>query len=210
MATHITKHILARKDCRLPLVMPREDGRNIPTYITIHETSTGLNKTPADKDAKHYIDLLEHPVGDPRCAYHFLCEDTKVWQFLPTWVRTAHSGSTEGNSSIGIERLVNVNIDFEQAIANQARLAASLMKMYNIPIEHVVPHKYWSGKECPSRLLAGMYGWDWDKFIQTVYYYFATGNIFTDIDEGVQWFCKLHKTRVFNKALVSFLLHIFF
>lgn len=161
MATHITKHILARKDCRLPLVIPREDGRNIPTYITIHETSTGLNKTPADKDSKHYIDLLEHPVGDPRCAYHFLCEDTKVWQFLPTWVRTAHSGST-------------------------------------------------GGKECPSRLLAGMYGWDWDKFIQTVYYYFATGNIFTDIDEGVQWFCKLHKTRVFNKALVSFLLHIFF
>ena len=51
-----------------------------------------------------------------------LCGDNQVWQFLPTWVRTAHTGSTEGNSSIGIERLVNVDTDFDKAIDNQAKL----------------------------------------------------------------------------------------
>lgn len=179
---NITKHILARKECYLPLVIPREDGKNIPTYITIHETSLGLEKQPAYKDAAYYIDLLEHPKGDPRYGYHFLCSDTQVWQFLPTWVRTAHSGSTEGNSSVGIERLVNVNIDFDKAIRNQARLTASIMSMYDIPINHVVPHKYWSGKECPARLLASLYDWNWDRFISTVQDYYQQMDFFMDID----------------------------
>ena len=94
----LVKHILERPECRLPLVVPREDGKNVPYFITIHETGTGLEKAPANRTAEHYIQLLENPKGDPRCAYHFLCEDDKVWQFLPTWVRTAHSGSTEGYS----------------------------------------------------------------------------------------------------------------
>lgn len=182
----ITKHILDRKECRLPLVVPREDSKNIPTYITIHETSLGLEKKESERNAQHYINLLEHPQGDPRCAYHFLCSDNEVWQFLPTWVRTAHSGSTEGNSSIAIERLVNVDIDFDKAIANQAKLTATLMWMYNINIDHVVPHKYWSGKECPARLLAGMYGWNWNRFINTVLIYYGAEDFFTDVDEGVK------------------------
>lgn len=177
----ITRHILERQECYLPLVIPREDGKNIPQYITIHETSLGTEKVPASKNAEHYIELLEHPKGDPRYGYHFLCGDEQVWQFLPTYVRTAHAGSTAGNSSIGIERLVNVDIDFDKAIKNQAKLTASLMHMYNIPLENVVPHKHWSGKECPARLLAGMYGWNWDKFLNTVLDFYESKDFFTDI-----------------------------
>ena len=177
----ITRHILERKECYLPLVIPREDGKNIPKYITIHETSLGTDKVPANKNAEHYIELLEHPKGDPRYGYHFLCGDNQVWQFLPTYVRTAHAGSTAGNSSIGIERLVNVDIDFDQAIKNQAKLTATLMYMYNIPLENVVPHKYWSGKECPARLLAGMYGWNWDKLLNTVMDFYKSKDFFTGI-----------------------------
>lgn len=182
----LVKHILERPECRLPLVVPREDGKNVPYFITIHETGTGLEKAPANRTAEHYIQLLENPKGDPRCAYHFLCEDDKVWQFLPTWVRTAHSGSTEGNSSIGIERLVNVNIDFDKAIQNQARLTATLMHMYNIPIGNVVPHKHWSGKECPARLLAGLYGWNWDMFILTVLDFCDRKDFILGVDEDVK------------------------
>ena len=186
MKNHVTKHILERKECRLPLIIPREDGKNIPTHITIHETSLGLEKKEATKNSEYYIDLLEHPKGDPRYGYHFLCSDNEVWQFLPTWVRTAHSGSTEGNSSIAIERLVNVNIDFDKAIINQAKLTATLMWIYNISIENVVPHKYWSGKECPARLLAGMYGWDWDRFIQAVMLHYKIKDFFKDVDQDVE------------------------
>lgn len=185
MVTKITKHILTRKECRLPLLESRQDGKNIPTFITIHETSLGLAKRESSKNAAYYIDLLEHPKGDPRYGYHFLCGDDTVWQFLPTWVRTAHSGNTQGNSSIAIERLVNVDIDFDKAICNQAKLSATLMNMYNISLRNVVPHKYWNGKECPARLLAGLYGWNWELFINTVLIYYKEKDFFTDVDEGV-------------------------
>lgn len=185
MVSTITKHIITRDECRLPLIIPREDGKNIPTHITIHETSLGLEKKPRERNANHYINLLEHPKGDPRCGYHFLCGDNQVWQFLPTWVRTAHTGSTEGNSSIGIERLVNVDTDFDKAIDNQAKLTATLMNLYDIPIENVVPHKHWSGKECPSRLMAGLYGWNWTRFLFTVLNYQSSNDLFTDVDQNV-------------------------
>ena len=186
MTTKFTMHILTRKECRLPLLAPQKDGHNIPKYITIHETSTGLEKQASEKNAARYIGLLENPKGDKRYGFHFLCSDNEVWQFLPTWVRTAHAGTDEGNSSIGIERLVNVYIDFDKAIMNQAKLAATLMNMYSIPIENVVPHKHWSGKECPARLLAGMYGWNWERFISTVKTYFDNKDFFEDVDVDVQ------------------------
>lgn len=177
MINHVTKHPLKRTECRLGLCKPR--------YITIHETSLGIEKKEPERNAAHYIDLLEHPKGDPRYGYHFLCSDTEVFQFLPTWIRTAHAGTDEGNSSIGIERLVNVKIDFDQAIKNQAKLAATLMHIYNIPIDNVVTHYHWSGKQCPARLLAGMYGWNWERFIQTVLSYFKSKDFFVDVDEGM-------------------------
>mgnify|MGYP005766255867 CR=1 FL=1 len=172
----IIQHILRRSECYL--------GGMVPEYITIHEVSQGTGETPARYNAAYYIKLLEDPEiyrKDPRVAYHFLCDDGRGWQFLPVGVRTAHAGSTAGNSSIGIERLVNVDIDFEQAIKNQAQLTATLMYRYNIPLENVVPHKYWSGKECPARLLAGMYGWNWDEFLNTVMDFFESKDFCTVI-----------------------------
>ena len=59
------------------------------------------------------------------------------------------------------------------------------MFMYNIPIQNVVPHKFWSGKECPSRLLAGMYRWTWNRFIRTVTSYFTTEEFIDGIDQNL-------------------------
>lgn len=179
----ITSHILERKECYLPT----KDGTgiNTPKFITIHETSVGTDKAPANRTIEYYANVLEHPElvegRDPRIGFHFLCGDDEVVQFLPTNVRTAHTGTYEGNSSIGIERLVNVNIDFDKAIHNQAKLTATLMDMYKIPLEHVVPHKHWGGKECPARLLAGLYGWDWERFLDQVKKYFDEKDFFTGI-----------------------------
>lgn len=183
--TKVTPHIITRSNIRLPLVEAREDGKNIPTFITIHETSMGLEKVPYYKDAEHYINLLDFPKGDPRVGYHFLCGDDVIYQLLESWVRTAHAGSTEGNSSIAIERLVNSDIDFDRAINNQAKLTATLMYMYNIPLKNVVPHKHWSGKDCPARLLAGMYRWTWNRFIKTVEYYCYCESFIDGIDENL-------------------------
>ena len=38
-----------------------------------------------------------------------------------------------------------------------------LMKKHNIPIERVVPHKIWSGKDCPHKLLP-----HWSEFVSKI------------------------------------------
>lgn len=149
---------------------PKRVGKMVPKWITIHETSLGTEVRPADRNFRWYYKLLHNETS---IGYHFLVqanygEKPVVYQFLETSVATHHTGNAMGNEeSIGIERLVNEDTDFEVAIMTQAKLTASLMYIYHIPIEHVVPHKYWSGKECPARLLAGMYG-GWQGFIEKV------------------------------------------
>lgn len=156
-----------------------EIERNSKTFITIHETSIGTDFAPDNRTISYYEDkLLNPPAGiDQRVGFHFMVSDTQIVQFLPLRYRTAHAGSTEGNNSICIERVVNRFVDFPRAISNQAKLTATLMAIYHIPIEQVVPHKYWSGKECPARLLAGLYG-GWDGFIEEVRTFFDNHDIF--------------------------------
>ena len=153
--------------------------RNSETYITIHESSDGTGFATPDRTIEYYENRLKNPPEgvNSKIGYHFMVDGDRLVQFIPLKYRTAHAGSTEGNHSIAIERLVNCNVDFPSAIANQAKLAATLMTMFGIPLDHVVPHKYWSGKVCPSRLLAGMYG-GWDGFIAQVKKIYTDHDIF--------------------------------
>lgn len=161
-------------------LLPEDSPKRIglmpnPKYITIHETELGTEKSPANYNYEMYQEKLMDKSNS--IGYHFMIEAnintiSRIYQFLETDVSSRHTGNPEGNqSSIGIERLVNVDTDMERAIDIQAELTAVLMHKYNISIENVVPHKYWSGKECPARLLAGMYG-GWEGFIERVKYYF--------------------------------------
>lgn len=167
----------------LPGNSPKRVGEMAPQWITIHETSLGTEVRSADRNFEWYYKLLE---DESTVGYHFLVqanwnEEPVVYQFLETSVYTHHTGNKTGNmESIGIERLVNTDTDFEKAILAQAKLAATLMNLYQIPIERVVPHKHWSGKECPARLLAGMYG-GWQGFIEKVQHFFDEGDFYDDI-----------------------------
>lgn len=156
--------------------------RNSETYITIHESSLGTGFATPDRTIDYYENQLRNPPkGLEKIGYHFMVSDERIVQFIPLDTRTAHAGSTEGNNSIAIERIVNVNTDFYKAIANQAKLAATLMYKYGIPITHVVPHSYWDPKKgYPSRLLAGMYG-GWNGFLQQTETFFKKKDFFTDI-----------------------------
>ena len=42
-----------------------------------------------------------------------------------------------------------------EKIVETAKLAALLMMRYNVPLRNVVPHNYWSGKNCPAPLMTG-------------------------------------------------------
>ncbi len=97
-----------------------------------------------------YPDKSREKVG-----YHFIVDDKNIYEFITPTIVAFHCGNKEGNyNSIGIERCVYSGINHLDAINLQAKLTAYLMKEYNIPLENVKTHKYWSGKECPARLLA--------------------------------------------------------
>ncbi len=165
------KDIIVVQDI-LPLDSPKRVGKMVkPSYITIHETETGLEITDEKFNYKWYRTILDD--YSSTIGYHFLVEannnePSRIYQFLETNVYTHHTGNAIGNQqSIGIERIVNKNTDMIRAIDTQAFLTAILMKKFDIPIENVLPHKYWNNKDCPSRLLAGLYC-DWDSFINKV------------------------------------------
>ena len=170
----------------IPRLLPndsdrRRGKRECPTFITIHETSIGTDLKDTCCGTRYGVAYYESVLRTPNpnhVAYHYLVEanygePSHVYMFLEPSVIAYHAGSPEGNLlSIGIERLVNTDTDMERAIATQANLTSNLMLTYLIPLSHVVPHKYWSGKECPGRLLAGLYG-GWDGFIEQVKDHFA-------------------------------------
>lgn len=129
-----------------------------PEYITIHETANTSYGANAEMHARFVA-------NDPASgvSWHFTADDHVIYQHLPTSENGWHAGDgsrgTGNRKSIGIETCVNVDGDFAQARRNVAWLTAKLMRDHGIPIEKVVPHKRWSGKHCPARMLS-----DFDDF----------------------------------------------
>ncbi|MFR4436680.1 MAG: N-acetylmuramoyl-L-alanine amidase family protein, partial [Akkermansia muciniphila] len=86
--------------------------------------------------------------------------------------RHADRGGPGDMYSIGIEmgevRSHNPIVTWNRS----AKLTAVLMKQYHIPLRNVVPHYYWTGKNCPAPLLTnGRPGHKWSWFISRVDYY---------------------------------------
>jgi len=128
----------------IPYGLPNRSGKEqIPEYIVIHEVSLGLGKSPKNYNINHYANqIVEQGKSGRSIGYHYLAGDKEIYQFLKDTEATDHTGTKEGNSnSIGIERLICEGINYEHALFNQAKLAATLMIKWNIPIEKVVTHK---------------------------------------------------------------------
>ena len=155
----------------LPSNFPNVQEPQIPTYIVIHEVSTGLGKSPENYNMEHYYNkIYEAGKNGSSIGYHYLVGDKEIYQFIPDTVATSHTGTFFGNSnSIGIERLICKGVNYEYAIHNQAKLTATLMLKHNIPLNHVLTHKQMQlqyGSEvkkanptpCPSRLISGFRG----------------------------------------------------
>ncbi|WP_419892798.1 peptidoglycan-binding protein [Oceanobacillus kimchii] len=122
-----------------------------PQYITIHETA---NTAPGATAFMHanYVRNASTPT-----SWHFTVDQGGViYQHLPTNETGFHAGdgSGDGNrNSIGIELCVNSTGDFSKTRRNAAVLVRLLMSQLAIPIQNVVTHNHWSGKNCPRNLL---------------------------------------------------------
>lgn len=126
-----------------------------PRFITIH--NTGCNEVPADNFRRSQLD----PMQDKEVSWHFTIDEKTIVQHLPITEVAWHAGDghRSGNMlSIGIETC-------ERAGAEDVVIlfTAELMKVIEIGMDRVEPHKKWSGKTCPWLILP-----HWEKFMNRV------------------------------------------
>jgi N-acetylmuramoyl-L-alanine amidase len=136
-----------------------------PKRISVHNTANP-NKGAG---AKAHNKLLhnESAKGEKarQASYHFSVDDKYICQNLPLnevgWATGDGSGADSGNmTAIHIEICENVDMDYHQAEENAIALIRYLMKEFNIPLSNVLPHKHFSGKHCPHKILDAKGGWD--------------------------------------------------
>ena len=134
---------------------------NPDTYITIHETGNAAKGA----DAAAHGAYLDSAAGeDDLVSWHYTVDDHAIVQHLPDYETAYHAGDGKagpGNTtSIGIEICVNAGGDFEAAKANAAALVRLLMEEHGIPLDNVVQHNHWNGKDCPKTIRATAGAWE--------------------------------------------------
>ena len=133
---------------------------NPDAWITIHETG---NPDPG-ADAAAHAAYLKGAAENAYVSWHYTVDDRAIVQHLPDTETAYHAGdgaNGPGNTtSIGIEICVNAGGDFAKAKANAAALVRLLMAEHGIPIDHVVQHNHWSGKDCPYTIRHTAGAWE--------------------------------------------------
>ncbi|MER3124516.1 N-acetylmuramoyl-L-alanine amidase [Bacillus pumilus] len=127
-----------------------------PLFITVHNTSN----TSKGADAASHAAFVKR--SSTAVSWHYTVDENVIYQHLPLNENGWHAGDGRGKGnmkSIGIEICENSDGNFEKAVENAQWLIRQLMQDQGIPLANVVPHKHWSGKECPRKLLNC-----WDSF----------------------------------------------
>ena len=136
------------------------------THITIHNTA---NKSRG-ADALSHANYLKGPEARKRkVSWHFTVDDKQIIQHLPVGVGITEKGwhAGPGNDvSIGIEICEHEGIDTQKAVRNAQELVVHLMAELNISADKIVPHKDWTGKDCPRVILHEWGGFP--KFVSQV------------------------------------------
>ena len=133
-----------------------------PQYITLHETANTTKGATALAHAK-----LQQSGNSRQASWHYSVDSLYIIQSVPDNEVAFHAGDGAGDGnrkSIGIEICVNEDGDFDRAKEKAIQLIRDLMDKHKIPLKNVVPHKHWSGKNCPKEILKE----GWDKFISDI------------------------------------------
>ncbi len=153
-----------------------------PRFITIHSTQnyTGNAFQHALALKRGALRANRRPGGNRIgfLTWHFTTQDDVAIQHLPCREQGEHADfdGPGNNFSIGIEMCEHKDNDLALTIDRSARLAAYLMRAYDIPLNHVVPHYHWARKgvkpehkDCPHFLLEnGHPGSTWRWFLGRV------------------------------------------
>ncbi len=166
----------------------RPGKANPMEYITVHDTGNVNTGAGALNHAKY---LKGDSAANAKVSYHYTVDDTRVVQHLPDNETAYHAGdgpNGPGNAtSIGVEICINSDGNLTAATDRAARLVAVKCKEHNIPIENVVQHNHWNGKDCPKLIRSGK-PYSWDTFILKVKKYMESPAETTPkADEPASW-----------------------
>lgn len=150
-----------------------------------------IPKSPSSYDLEYYHqkilnDGINGTEVTKKVGYHYLVTDDKVVQFIPDNEVALHSGSEFNYHSIGVERIICEGTSYPDALHNQAKLIATLMVKYDIPIERVICHsdaRVMTGravKYCPGRLINGYYG-GLERFYQEIELCIKNNDLFMEV-----------------------------
>ena len=114
--------------------------------ITVHNTdwiNVAKNTTPAEQYTRATLNGNMNSV-----RVHYYVDNVCAWQNLPLTLSGWHAADGNGNGNrktIAIECIMSAayNDKDKKSEDNCARLAAALLKKYNLDINHLYTHTYW-------------------------------------------------------------------
>ena len=140
----------------------RSGGSINPQFITIHNTSNTNSGADASAHSRFVRNTGHYILSDGRkrwVSWHYTVDDGEIIKHLPINERAYHAGS--GNSkSIAIEICMNSGIDQAKANERAVRLVTALLHDLKLPLTNIVPHRHWTGKNCPILILP-----QWNSFV---------------------------------------------
>lgn len=136
----LTKHNPNRID------MPSASMEGKIIGVTIHNTSwitTASGTTPAEQYTRATVNGNMNDV-----RVHYYVDNTCAWQNLPLNLSGWHAADGSGNGNrrtIAIECIMSsaYNSTDKKSEDNAAKLAAALLKKYNLSIDHLYTHTHW-------------------------------------------------------------------
>lgn len=136
----LTKH----NPNRIDMPYASMDGKIIG--VTIHNTdwiSTASVTTPAEQYTRATVNGNMNDV-----RVHYYVDNTCAWQNLPLNISGWHAADGSGNGNrrtIAIECIMSsaYNDRDKKSEGNAAKLAAALLKKYNLSIDHLYTHTHW-------------------------------------------------------------------
>lgn len=131
-------------------------------WITIHNTA---NRVEASREISY------HNTNKNAVSYHIAIDDKEAIECVPLTRNAFHCGDgskgTGNRKSIGIEICYSTlgGKKYEDSEENAVHLVAKMLHERGWGVERVVPHKKWSSKNCPHRILSEG---RWDSFVKRI------------------------------------------
>ncbi|MEY8748936.1 N-acetylmuramoyl-L-alanine amidase [Alkalicoccobacillus gibsonii] len=131
----------------------------VPKDVAVHNTGNSAATADALMHGKYLRNNVAAGSSAPYASWHYTVDDKRIVQHIPlnesAWHTGDGSGATSGNrTAIGVEIAENSDGDYAKAERNAVILVAFLIKTFDMGINRVRPHQFYSGKYCPHIILS--------------------------------------------------------